>query len=157
SCNVIMVPNKTLETPHYRLERLKHDDPRLDNLQASYHMAEEFEDPTTVTRRTHERTNKQEPVIKGVLPDAPAPMPVAKPEPVKEAPPVAKAPVAAPRAPVRAPAAPAETGFTAWIKGLFGLGQAPAPSTVAPVAQPAKREERRDGQRGERGEQRGDG
>src|SRR5438874_12564865 len=25
-CNVIMVPNKTLETPHYRLERLKHDD-----------------------------------------------------------------------------------------------------------------------------------
>ena len=53
--NVIMVPNKTLETPNYRLERLKHDDPRLDNLQASYHMAEEIEDPTTVTRRSHER------------------------------------------------------------------------------------------------------
>ena len=72
--NVIMVPNKTLETPNYRLERLKHDDPRLDNLQASYHMAEEIEDPTTVTRRSHERANKQEPVIKGVLPDAPAPI-----------------------------------------------------------------------------------
>ena len=69
--SVIMVPNKTLETPNYRLERLKHDDPRLDTLQASYHMAEDFEDPTTVTRRTHERSNKQEPVIKGVLPDAP--------------------------------------------------------------------------------------
>ncbi len=27
-----MVPNKTLETPNYRLERLKHDDPRLDNI-----------------------------------------------------------------------------------------------------------------------------
>ncbi len=84
--NVIMVPNKTLETPNYRLERLKHDDPRLDNLQASYHMAEEFEDPTTVTRRTHERSNKQEPVIKGVLPDAPAPIAEPRPEPAKAAP-----------------------------------------------------------------------
>jgi ribonuclease E len=28
--NVLMVPNKTLETPNYKLERLKHDDPRLD-------------------------------------------------------------------------------------------------------------------------------
>jgi ribonuclease E len=71
--SVLMVPNKTLETPNYRLERLKHDDPRLDNLKASYHMAEEIEDPTAVTRRSHERTNKQEPLIKGVLPDAPAP------------------------------------------------------------------------------------
>ena len=25
--NVLLVPNKTLETPNYRLERLKHDDP----------------------------------------------------------------------------------------------------------------------------------
>src|SRR5215210_4548540 len=102
--NVIMVPNKTPETPNYRLERLKHDDPRLDNLQASYHMAEEIEDPTTVTRRTHERANKQEPVIKGVLPDAPAPIAVPKPEPVKAEPEV-KAPA---RAPARA-AAPAPT------------------------------------------------
>src|SRR6476660_7811395 len=113
--SVIMVPNKTLETPHYRLERLKHDDVRLDNLQASYHMAEEFEDPTTVTRRTHERVNKQEPVIKGVLPDAPAPMPVVKPavpEPV-----VAKAaPAPAPAARVAAPVqAPAERGFFSWL------------------------------------------
>src|SRR5215213_7387548 len=88
--SVLMVPNKTLETPNYRLERLKHDDARLDSLQASYHMAEVVEDPTTVTRRTHERSNKQEPVIKGVLPDAPAPMPVAKPEPVAPPPVVAK-------------------------------------------------------------------
>src|SRR3982750_4476697 len=81
--NVIMVPNKTLETPNYKLERLKHDDPRLDNIQASYHMADEVEDPTLVTRRSQEKHNKQEPLIKGVLPDAPAPMPVAKP-PVQE-------------------------------------------------------------------------
>jgi ribonuclease E len=50
--NVLLVPNKSLETPHYKLERLKHDDPRLDNIEASYTMAEVVEDPTTVTRRS---------------------------------------------------------------------------------------------------------
>jgi ribonuclease E len=71
--NVLLVPNKSLDTPHYKLERIKHDDPRLDNLDASYKMAEEVDDVTSVTRRSQERTNKQEPVIKGVLPDGPAP------------------------------------------------------------------------------------
>jgi ribonuclease E len=82
--NVLMVPNKSLETPNYKLERLKHDDPRLDRIEASYEMAEEIEDPTTVTRRSQEPTNKQSPVIKGVLPDAPAPVAPPKP-PVAEA------------------------------------------------------------------------
>src|SRR5438128_373761 len=136
---VIMVPNKALETPHYKLERLKHDDPRLDNLQASYHMAEDFEEATSVTRRSHERTNKQEPLIKGVLPDAPAPMPVVKP-PVQEPVARAAAPVQAP-APAPAPvaarpaAAPAETGFFSWIKGVLGMGAAVEPAR-APVAAP---------------------
>src|SRR4051812_15125992 len=135
--SVLMIPNKTLETPNYRLERLKHDDPRLDNVKASYHMAEDFDEANTqVTRRSHERVNKQEPMIKGVLPDAPAPMPVAKP-PVQE--PVAKAaPAATPAAaPVRAPApvrpaapaqAPAERGFFSWLKSAFGLAPAAGPA-----------------------------
>jgi ribonuclease E len=76
--NVLMVPNKTLETPNYKLERLKHDDPRLDNIEASYKLAEEVEDPTTVTRRSQEPTNKQTPVIKGVLPMRPRPVPTAR-------------------------------------------------------------------------------
>jgi ribonuclease E len=78
-----LVPNKSLETPHYKLERLKHDDPRLDNIEASYTMAEEIEDLTTVTRRSQEPTNRQTPVIKGVLPDAPAPAAAPKPEAIK--------------------------------------------------------------------------
>jgi ribonuclease E len=148
--NVLIVPNKTLETPNYRLERLKHDDPRLDNIEASYKMADDIEDPTTVTRRSQEKHNKQEPIIKGVLPDAPAPVAAPKPEPV----PVAVRPVPAPVA-----AAPAEKGFFGWIKGLFGGGEAPA---AAPVpASDVKKDERgpearRDGRgertdRGERG------
>jgi ribonuclease E len=152
--NVLLVPNKTMETPHYKLERLKHDDPRLDRIEASYTMAEEVEDPTTVTRRSQERANKQEPVIKGVLPDAPAPVVAPKPEPMAAAvQPVAKAPVVA-----AAPVAPAEKGFFGWIKGLFGGGSTPAPAPVAapePVAPTAAgKDERREGRNGRDGERR---
>ncbi|MDO9277604.1 MAG: Rne/Rng family ribonuclease [Polaromonas sp.] len=143
--NVLLVPNKTLETPNYKLERLKHDDPRLDNIEASYKMAEEIEDPTLVTRRSQEKHNKQEPVIKGVLPDMPAPIVVPKPE-------VAAKPAAQQRSPLaaRTPAAPAaEKGFFGWLKNLF------AGDDAAPVAAPGKevkKDERGEGRRDERGE-----
>ena len=119
---VVLVPNKTLETPHYKLERLKHDDPRLDSLAASYKLAETFEDPTTVTRRSQEPTNRQQPVLKGVLPDAPAPV----------APPAAAAPQAGAKAGPGAGTPPAP-GFLAWLRqwlrNLFAPARAPA---VAP-------------------------
>ncbi|MEY3146365.1 MAG: hypothetical protein RL342_2036, partial [Pseudomonadota bacterium] len=161
--NVLMVPNKTLETPNYKLERLKHDDPRLDNIEASYKLAEEMEDPTAVTRRTQEPTNKQTPIIKGVLPDAPAPVAIPKPAhaPAAATAPRGTAPVAAPTV-----AAPAESGFFGWLKNLF----APAP-VATPQAKPApetgkdEKREGRDGRGGRdgarrnepRGEPRGDG
>ena len=146
--NVLLVPNKTLETPNYRLERLKHDDPRLDNIEASYKMAEEMEDPTTVTRRSQEKHNKQEPVIKGVLPDKPAPFAPPKPE---AAPVVKAAPTPTP-APVQT-AAPAEKGFFGWLKGLFGGSEAPVVPAVSTDVKKEEisREARRDG-RGERAE-----
>ncbi|MFM9424525.1 ribonuclease E [Variovorax sp. GrIS 2.14] len=154
---VLMVPNKTLETPNYRLERLKHDDPRLDHIEASYKMAEEIEDPTSVTRRSQEPTNKQTPIIKGVLPDAPAPVAVPKPEVVRAAP--VAAPVAAAPAPV-APAviakAPAETGFFAKLKSWFAAPAAPVPvpaPAVIPVEAP--KPARRDGRPSRDGESRG--
>ena len=107
--HILLVPNKSMDTPNYKLERLKHDDPRLDNLQASYTLAEENEDPTAVTRRSQEPTNKQEPVIKGVLPDAPAP----------------RAEVKKPEAPKRAAQEAVSTGgFFQWLKNLLGLSPA---------------------------------
>jgi ribonuclease E len=157
--NVLLVPNKSLDTPHYKLERIKHDDPRLDNLDASYKLAEEAEDPTSFTRRSQERTNKQEPVIKGVLPDGPAPVAAPKPEPTPAAPVAAPQPTAAPVV-----QAPAESGFFAWLKRLFGGAPAAAPAAPAPapVAREAQRdtaanrnEGRAEGQRG-RGRHRGD-
>ncbi len=150
--NVLLVPNKTLETPNYKLERLKHDDPRLDNIEASYKMAEEMEDPTTVTRRSQEKHNKQEPVIKGVLPDAPAPLAPQKP---------VLAPAAAPPVQQRAPvpaAAPAEKGFFGWIKSLFGAAEVPAaPAAASDLKKDQPNAEARQAGRGERGDGRGDG
>jgi len=174
-CTVLLVPNKHLETPNYKLESLRHDDPRLENLQASYTMIEEPDDEVAISRREKAKA-KQEPVIKGVLPDQPAPVATPKPEPVAApaaAPaPAAVAPTTAPAAPSwvqQAPAPAAGSGFFGWVKKLFG-GSAPAPvaapapaPAAAPAAAPAepeKREARPDGRRdrperggrGERGE-----
>ena len=154
--NVLLVPNRSLETPHYKIERLKHDDPRLDRIEASYKMAEEIEDPTTVTRRSQEPTNKQTPVIKGVLPDAPAPVAPPKPEPVAAQ--ATPAPLAPP-APL-----PASGGFFGWLKRLLGGNAADTPSALATT--PEKKEEkardargdrnRRGGRRGERADGQGE-
>ena len=154
--SVMLVPNKALETPHYKLERLKHDDPRLDHMEASYKMAEVIEDATTVTRRSQEPTNKQTPVIKGVLPDAPAPQALPKPEGAPSATRGRQADKAAPAAPADAPApvAAPDTGFFGWLKGLFGVKPVPAPAPTAPVASEPKKEEKREGRNGERGESR---
>ncbi|PVE06492.1 Rne/Rng family ribonuclease [Limnohabitans sp. Rim28] len=151
--NVLLVPNKSLETPHYKLERLKHDDPRLDRIEASYKMADEIEDATTVTRRSQEPTNKQTPVIKGVLPDAPAPM-----APVKAEAPAAKSATKVP-APAPVPAAAASGGFFAWLKNLFsGTSSEPAPATDKKddKTRDARREGGRDGRRGGRDGRRGE-
>ncbi|MFP5466905.1 MAG: ribonuclease E/G [Gammaproteobacteria bacterium] len=162
--SVLLVPNKSLDTPNYKLERLKHDDPRLDNLDASYKMAEEVDDVASFTRRSQERTNKQEPVIKGVVFDGPAPVAPPKAEAVPAPAPVAPAPAPAPVAAT----APAESGFFGWLKSLFGL--APAAPASAPVAAPSaapagsptsegrsegRGDRRREGGRGNRGQQPG--
>ena len=174
---VLLVPNKHLETPNYKLERLRHDDPRLENLQASYTMIQDQEEEVGITRRrtSEDRAKpKQEPIIKGVLPDVPAPAAVPKPVPVV-APvvPVAPVAVAAPN-PVAAPAprpaaaAPAAGGgFFGWMKKLFGAEPSPAPVARAPVAAPVaapatpaapeKREGRDGARRDGRGESRNDG
>jgi ribonuclease E len=153
--HVLIIPNKTLETPNYKLERLKHDDPRLDNLDASYKLADEVEDPTTVTRRSQEPTNKQVPVIKGVLPDAPAPQAPVKAAPVAETAPAAlAAPAATKSAAAHASSATVaaqksvETGFFGWIKGLFGSSEAPAapaPTVEAKKAEGTERAGRSEG------------
>ena len=141
---VLLVPNKNLDTPNYRLERLRHDDPRLENLQASYTMIDDVEDEVGITRREKSKP-KQEPVIKGILPETPAPVAVPKAAPVAAAPaPVAAAPVAV----------DSGSGFFGWIKRLFTGDTAPAVAPSATVTAPATEPQSREG-RGERSD-RGD-
>ncbi|MFM0688263.1 Rne/Rng family ribonuclease [Paraburkholderia strydomiana] len=141
--NVVLVPNKHLDTPHYKLERLRHDDARLDEPRASWKMAEEaareLESETGYSKRTEEVKPKQEAAVKGITPEKPAP--------------------SAPVRPVAAPAPVAVTqasgGFIGWLKNLFGM-QPAAPAPVAPAAteKPARPQQR--GERSERGERTGE-
>jgi ribonuclease E len=155
--NVLLIPNPHIETPNYKLERLRHDDPRLEAYKASYTMIEEPDDEVGITRREKAK-DRQEPVIKGVLPDQPAPVAPPKPEPV-----AAPAPVAATR-PMPAPIAlPHQTaaggGFFSWVKKLFGGDEAPTlapqPAVVATPVADAKPKANERGERTERGEGRG--
>ncbi len=137
---VMLVPNKHLDTPNYKLERLRHDDPRLENLQSSYSMVEEPEDDVGITRREKNVKPKQAPMIRGVLPDQPAPVAAPKVEPAPAPIVAAPAPVVAPApvAPAPAPeAVAAGTGFFGWMKRLFGLAPAPVAAPAPAVAAPA--------------------
>jgi ribonuclease E len=142
--SVVLIPNKHLETPHYKLERLKHDDPRLEDMQASYDMAEEAETDIGYDKRQKEEGKpRQEAMVKSITPDQPAPI-------VER-----KAPEAVPE-PVAAPVAPAEEGFLSRLFGLFRkkpVAPPPAPAPVAAAKPEAARERsdrngRSNGQRG---------
>jgi len=73
--DIVLIPNKHLETPHYRLERLKHDDERLASYRASYSLAEgPAEDSWYLNRKSEQPKARQEAVVKGITPDQPAPV-----------------------------------------------------------------------------------
>ncbi|RYE64918.1 MAG: Rne/Rng family ribonuclease, partial [Oxalobacteraceae bacterium] len=72
---VILIPNKHLDTPHYKLERIKHDDPRLEDAHASYAMAESADtDMAYAKRQKEEAKPRQEAVVKTITPAQPAPL-----------------------------------------------------------------------------------
>ncbi|BBB67117.1 hypothetical protein UNDYM_2864 [Undibacterium sp. YM2] len=106
---VILIPNKHLETPHYKLDRLKTDDPRLEDHHASYAMAEQADTDIGYSKRQKEDVKpRQEAVVKSITPET---APIVE---RKEVAPVVVAPVAA----------PAEPGFFVKLFGfLFGKSE----------------------------------
>jgi ribonuclease E len=159
--NVMLIPNMHLETPNYKVERLRHDDlNQSDALPASYNM---------VTAPTEEEAKEQvsedarpprlQPVVQGVTPEQPAPVvPAPAPRPVRPE-----------SQPVKAEARPAQQGFLGrffgWLAG-DSTPAAPAQPQPAPAqaprrdGRPERQEPRRD--RGDRGDrdrfrQRGEG
>jgi ribonuclease E len=148
--SVVLIPNKFLETPHYHIERLRHDDPRLDETKASFERAAELapstDTPYTAGKDELERERpKQEAVVKGIVPETPAPMAVV---PVEVA---AQAPVPQ--------TAHAPSGLWGRIVSFFTGTPTAQPVAVAPVAAKPVGEKpaRDDDKRGGRGRGRHDG
>jgi ribonuclease E len=124
--SIVLIPNKFLETPHYKVERLRHDDERLESAKASFERAET--PPTEVvygaTQSEGERPKpKQEAVVRGIVPMTPAPV---------AAPPLPTAP--APQIVVPAAEVSLWTKVKRWITGELAPLPAAAPESPAVAA-----------------------
>lgn len=72
--NLVLIPNKNLETPHHEIERLRHDDPRLEDTRTSVELAEQPQNDATWTpRRAQETKVRSEALVKRITPAQPAP------------------------------------------------------------------------------------
>jgi ribonuclease E len=128
---LIIVPNRHLETPAHEIIRLRHDQLNQEDIVlASYQMVQKPEEAEArLPARPGEKPVRQEAAVKGIAPEQPAPS-VPAPAPV------------APPAPTAAP------GLFARIVGwLRGERAAPPVAEAAPEAAPA-REPRGRGERG---------
>jgi ribonuclease E len=76
--NVMLVPNTYLETPNYKVQRLRHDDlNQAEPLPASFDMVERPEEEDLARVKKEEaREPRPEAAVKGITPAQPAPVPV---------------------------------------------------------------------------------
>jgi ribonuclease E len=166
--NIVLVPNAHLETPHYKVQRLKHDElNQMEHVPSSYELVEQPEEPTALGKEAEPKKERPQAVVQGIVPDQPAPI-VPEPLPRAEA-----ARAAAPAPAVPAPE-PARSGFLGrlfgWLKSDKSAEQPaaanePAMRAERPQRQDRPRDEHRDrheprrGDRGGRGgrDGRGDG
>ncbi|WP_088154778.1 Rne/Rng family ribonuclease [Achromobacter xylosoxidans] len=114
--NLMLIPNKHLETPHHHIERLRHDDPRLEELKTSFELVEAPATDAPWQPREHEIKSRPEALVKGITPSQPAPVSTPAPAP--------------------APAPAAAGGLGGLFKRLFGwLGGSSEAAKPAPAAQ----------------------
>ena len=121
---VVLIPNLHLETPHYKIVRVRHDDLAEVGDAPSYQRVEMPEEDTSHPfGQEKPKLERQEAAVKGVTPAQPAPQAA---EPV--------APV------VAAPVAVAEQGLLARVLGWFKSVLSPEPQVVE--AKPVVEEKR---------------
>ncbi|WP_040570664.1 Rne/Rng family ribonuclease [Methyloversatilis thermotolerans] len=151
--NIVLIPNKHLETPAHEIIRLRHDQLNQEGTTPpSYQMAshpatESYQPPSAIP--ADERPKRQEAAIKHITPDQPAPV-VAEPAP--------SVPVAV-TAPVPASKGGLFQRIAAWFLGSPATQAAePAPAPAAKPAPTRERTPRGEGQeRGGRSRNRKDG
>ncbi|HEU4353342.1 MAG TPA: Rne/Rng family ribonuclease [Burkholderiales bacterium] len=121
--NIVLVPNPHLETPHYKVQRLKHDElNQMEHVPASYELVEQPEEPKAPGAEEEPRRERQEAVVKAITPSQPAPVvdqSLPRPQPATE--------------PQPTPQAAAEGGF---LTKLFGLFKPATPAMQPPVVTP---------------------
>ncbi len=143
--NVVLIPNTHLETPNYKVERLRHDDlNQADALPASYNLVTApAEEEAKELASEDARPARQQPVVQGVTPEQPAPVSAAPaPRPIRPEGQAAR-PQARPAA-----AAPQQGFFGRFFGWLAGdaAPAAPAQPKPAPAQQPPRRDGRPDRQ-----------
>jgi ribonuclease E len=144
--NVLLVPNRHLETPNYSIERLRHDElNHSEPLPLSFDLVKQPEivDPAKQMKEEAAAAPRQEAMVKGITPAQPAPLPTEKPAP-----------------PVHAAASAAGAAGTSWLSRVLDWFRPGPQTTAASTAAKPQREERgaernRDGRRDARsGDQR---
>ncbi|MCV2216610.1 Rne/Rng family ribonuclease [Thauera sp. Sel9] len=138
---LIIVPNRHLETPAHEIIRLRHDQLNAEDIAlASYQMVQKpAEDVARLPSTHNERPARQEAAVKGIAPAQPAPVATS-----------------AAQAPAEVSAAPAPKGLLERIMGWFTGSKpqaAPAPEPVVEAA--PKRESRTRGERNGEGRRNG--
>jgi len=122
--NLVIIPNRYIETPHYEIVRLRHDQLNQEGVSLpSYEMAvKPAEEIAAQAAQSEAKAPRQEAAVKGITPEQPAP-------------------TVAPQAPEAQPAA---QGFFARILAWFTGGKRAAPEATpkpAPAAGQRKRAE----------------
>ena len=157
--SVLLVPNKFLETPQHKIERLRHDD-IPDHMKPSFDLVVEPEQQNYLRKEAGDAPKKPVPLVKGITPDAPPPP---RNEPAPAATPAASVPAAS------ALAAPASgEGIIGRIIGWFkpkaepeAIMPAPVPATPDAKARSARNDRDRNdrsrrGGRNDRGDRGGE-
>ena len=138
--NIVLVPNAHLETPHYKVQRLKHDElNQMEHVPTSYELVEQPEEPKALGKDAEPKKERPQAAVQGIVPDQPAPI-VPEPAARSETPRAAQVP--APQA-----HEPARSGF---LGRLFGWLKTEKPAEQPSAAnEPAMRPARQDRPRDE--------
>ena len=138
--DVVLIPNIHLETPHYKIARIRHDDLAELGDGPSYLRVEvQEEDIITNFGQEKPKAERQEAAVKGITPQQPAP--------VSSQPVAAVAPVVAEQGVV--------SRFFGWVKSLFAEPEAaPQETEKKKTAAAGQREGQRNGNRQRNNERR---
>jgi ribonuclease E len=70
--NVVIIPNPHMETPHYSVTRLRHDDITADHLQTSYKLVEKPAEKSAAATAQAAKPQRPQPALQGFIPNMPA-------------------------------------------------------------------------------------